>query len=586
MSEETQDKRDWPVIPLLVLAALLIVGLAVFGVLRGQKQPKLTDRTDGTGFPLTAEQRAVTFRAADLKFEVFPQREAIKGLATLTFDVRSPIRKLQLDLDSNYRISAITLNGRPLDQGAWSNPEGMLTVNLPAEARAGETLKLAIAYGGKPHVAARAPWDGGFVWSRTPQGDPWVATAVQGEGCDLFWPCIDHSLVEVGTVDMHVTVPKGLFAAANGRLVGTTSGEDGRPTYHWRARNPNNYAIALNIAPYKELKAPYRSRYGNTIPMHYWYLPGDEKHAAALFGEFPWNLRFYEDMIGPYPFGDEKLAAVNTPHLGMEHQTINAYGNAYKPSAEGFDWLFNHELAHEWFGNQLTNRDWDDMWLHEGFGAYMQPLYARWRDGEAAYLTAMFKQRQTIRNKFPIISGKPKLEHEVYDDKIGPGGDIYVKGSWVLHTLRGLIGDEPFFRATRRLVYGRPDPAPGNFAPRYGTTDEFQRIVSEEAGRDMRWFFDVYLRSAKLPRLDSKRVGNRLDLQWMTPRGLPFPMPVELLVDGQPQTVAMTGGRGTVTLPSASAHVVIDPNARILRQSDSMDRFRDWTAAQAAKKTS
>ena len=212
--------------------------------------------------------------------------------------------------------------------------------------------------------------------------------------------------------------------------------------------------------------------------MHFWHLPGNEDKAKALFTEFAPTLDFFERIIGPYPFADEKVAAVETPHLGMEHQTINAYGNEYKPAQEGYDWLFSHEFAHEWFGNQLTNRDWDDMWLHEGIGSYMQPLYIRERQGEQAYHAMLWKQRAGLLNNFPIVSGKPRLEHEVYNPETGPGGDIYTKGSLIMHTLRGLIGDEPFFRSVRRLVYGRPDPAPGNFEPRFGTTDEFQAIAS------------------------------------------------------------------------------------------------------------
>ncbi|MDP9163968.1 MAG: M1 family peptidase, partial [Pseudomonadota bacterium] len=287
----------------------------------------------------------------------------------------------------------------------------------------------------------------------------------------------------------------------------------------------------------------------------------------------------------PYPFGAEKVGVVETPHLGMEHQTINAYGNAYKQAPEGFDWLFQHEFSHEWFGNQLTNRDWDDMWLHEGFGTYMQPLYAEWRGGRMAYDAWLWKIRGTIMNRHAIVTGTHRTEEQVYDKTTGPGLDIYNKGAWILHSLRGLIGDEAFFRSVRRLVYGRPDPAPGNFAPRFGSTDEFVAIASQESKRDLSWFFDVYLRHARLPLLDQHRAGGTLSLQWRTPGGLPFPMPVEVSVDGQLQTLAMSGGKGQLTLPSPQAHVIIDPNAKILRQSDDMDRFRDWTEADKARTT-
>jgi len=112
-------------------------------------------------------------------------------------------------------------------------------------------------------------------------------------------------------------------------------------------------------------------------------------------------MDFYESTVGPYPFGDEKMGVVETPHLGMEHQTINAYGNGYKIDGRGFDWLLHHELSHEWFGNQLTNVNADDMWLHEGLGSYMQPLYDRWLNGDRYMQVSLAGQRRGLRNGFP-----------------------------------------------------------------------------------------------------------------------------------------------------------------------------------------
>ena len=566
-------------LPLMALiAALASPALAV-----EPGQPPLTERTAETGLPLTLEQQSVDFTQADLSWRIDPETQSITGDATLTLKVEKPIRTIQFDLDRNLPVSAIDVDGKPRPASAWNNPEGQLTIRLPRNYRAGEELKLRIRYGGTPHVAVRAPWDGGFVWSETPSGAPWIATAVQGEGCDLFWPCFDSSEIEIDTVDLHITVPQGLAAPSNGLFIGKQDNADGTVTWNWRAQHPNNYAIALNIAPYESIGADYRSRFGNVIPMTYWFLPGEEAQAKELFSEFAPTLDFFESTIGPYPFGDEKMGVVETPHLGMEHQTINAYGNGYKKSAEGYDWLFHHEFSHEWFGNQLTNENWDDMWLHEGLGSYMQPLYLRWRGGEMPYMAALAKQRAQIKNRFPLVSGQPRTEDQVYNDADGPGLDIYVKGSWVAHSLRELIGDEAFFRTLRREVYGRPDPAQGNFEPRFGSSTEFQRIASDEAGRDLGWFFDIYLRRAELPKLVTSRNGATLNLVWQTPNDLPFPMPVEIWADGMPLTVDMEGNRGSVELPSPDAHVVLDPHAKILRQSDDIDAFQAWQAAQTAE---
>jgi aminopeptidase N len=578
---EPKRRRDWQPWAAILLFILVFGLIALLG---RERKDELGERTAGSGGPLTAEQQSVDFQAADLTFEVFPNKRAIKGRSILTLKVLKPIQRIQFDLDRKLPISAITADGQPVDKSRWSNPDGRAIVELGRTYNAGETLKLGVDYGGRPHVAKRAPWDGGFVWAHTPAGQPWIATAVEGEGCDLFWPCFDNSLVEIGTVDLHIIVPKGLVAPSNGRLMGVHDTADGRTRYDWRAKHPNNYAIALNIAPYKQISGSYRSRFGNVIPLDYWYLPGEDAQARELFAEFAPTLDFFEANIGPYPFGDEKVGVVETPHLGMEHQTINAYGNAYKKAPEGFDWLFQHEFSHEWFGNQLTNRDWDDMWLHEGFGTYMQPFYAQWRGGQIPYDAGLWKLRSQIRNAYPIVSGRHKLEDEVYDNETGPGLDIYYKAALILHTLRSVMGDEPFFTAIRREVYGRPDPKPGNFQPRYASTDDYVAIVDQVTGRKLDWFFDVYLRDAALPRLDEQRDGDTLKLRWVTEHGKPFPMPIEVQVGDTVHTLPMRGGSGQLQVPAGSL-LIVDPRSKVLREMPHVEAYQQWMKQQRAARS-
>lgn len=540
---------------------------------------RLTAFTADSGAPRTAEQMAVTFESADLQLRVNPRRKAIEGNAALTFRAQSAVDRIVVELDRNLRVRSIEVDGVPLASGAWSNPEGRLSIPLPKALSAGDETTVRIRYGGKPHRAKRAPWDGGFVWAKTPTGQPWIATAVQGEGCDLFWPCIDHPLGEPKRVDLHITVPAPLVAASNGIAIGMDE-KDGWRTYHWRTRDPNTYAIALNIAPYALMSGEYESRFGNTIPLRFYYLPGNEAKAKELFAEFAPMLDFFESTIGPYPFADEKMAIVETPHLGMEHQTINAYGNKFAKAPEGYDWLLQHEFAHEWFGNQMTNADWDDMWLHEGFGSYMQPLYAQALHGDRVYFALLHRARAGIRNQAALVSGKPRTEEAVYrNDRGGPGGDIYAKGSYILHALRGLIGDDAFFESVRRLVYGTADPRPGNFTPRYRSTREFVQIVNDVTGRDYGWFFDVYVFDAKLPELQSTRDASGLTLVWKTANDRPFPMPVEVRVGDRIETLPMIDGRGHIAL-RAGATFTIDPRSKLFRDEPHIDAYQKYEAQQ------
>jgi len=230
----------------------------------------------------------------------------------------------------------------------------------------------------------------------------------------------------------------------------------------------------------------------------------------------------------------------------------------------------------------MTNADWDDMWLHEAFASYMQPLYSQSINGDMGYYAWLNKLRLTLRDRFPIVSGSSKTEEQVYDDERGPGLDIYNKGALMLHSLRALIGDEKFFVCLRTLVYGTPDPKPGNFAPHYASAHDFVEIVNKVSGRDLGWFFNVYLYQAALPALDEQRQGHTLSLRWRTPHDLPFPMPVEVQVDGKLHVLPMTHGEGTLDVPS-DALVIVDPHSKLLRDLPQVTEFQQWQKQQKAK---
>ncbi|MBO9708454.1 MAG: M1 family metallopeptidase [Caulobacter sp.] len=569
-----------------VAAFCAVSVLALAGVTHaaesGAKPSTTTALTLGTGGQMPAEEAAVTIEHVDLKLKVIPDRKAIEGDATLTLRAKSALPRIVLDLDRDLKVSSLTVDGKARP---WTNPEGRMTITLPAPIKAGGKAVVQIKYAGQPHEAERAPWDGGFVWKTAPTGEPWIASAVQGDGCDLFWPCIDFPTGEPLLVDFSITVPAPLSAPAGGVLVDVTE-KDGWRTFHWRQKQPDTYAIAVNVGPYEKLSDTYKSRFGDSFPIEYWYLKSDDPaKAKALFAEFPMTLDFFEQMIGPYPFRSEKLGVVETPHLGMEHQTMNAYGNGYAKDVYGYDWLFQHELSHEWFGNQVTNVDWDDMWIHEGLGSYMQPLMSQWLHGDMEYMSRLNDMRAKSNNRFPIVAGRVMSEDDVYKDEAGPGIDIYYKGANVMHTLRALIGDEAFFKAVRILVYGRPDPKPGNFAPRYADTKEFIKIVNDVTGNDYQWFFDAYFYQAKLPELVETRDGQDLALSWKTPSGKPFPMPVEVKVGDKIVTVPMTGGAGRVAVGDA-VPVILDPGSKILRRQPYLEEYQAWKKAkdEAARK--
>ena len=560
--------------PIIFAACLLLSACAT--------QTPLTARTEASGAERPPEQLALVFEHADLGLRIEPASKTIRGDATLTFTATAPLSRVLLDLDNHFTIDAISSDGQALANTAWSDPDGRLSIQLPRPLAAGEKVSIRVQYHGAPHVAKKAPWDGGFVWATTPDGAPWVASAVQGEGCDLFWPCIDHPQGRAKLVDQHITVPEPLVAAGAGVALGMEE-KDGWRTWHWRAKNPSTYGISINVGPYKLLAEDYKSRYGNTIPLRFWYLPSSEVKARELMKEFPLILDFFESTIGPYPFADEKMGVVETPYKGMEHQTINAYGNEYARTMYGYDDLLQHEFAHEYFGNQVTNANWDDMWIHEGLGSYMQPLYMQDLRGDQEYYASLMRMRSSIVNKAPLVSGTPRTEEDVYDQKRGgPGQDIYVKGALVMHALRALIGDQAFFRAVREEVYGTNTPQPGRLQPRYGSTREFIQFVNQASGQDLGWFFDVYMYQKDLPELVATPVGGTLTLRWKVPGDKPFPMPVEVRVGERIETVAMKDGVGSLNLSAGSTYT-IDPHSKLLRRLEHIEVFQEYEKSKRKK---
>lgn len=529
-----------------------------------------------SGGPIRPEQAAFDVTFYEISLEVVPESRSIRGSVLTAAQAVTPLSRMVLNLDTLLTVDGVTdgTSGAALD---WDRDGGDILIELGREYQPGSDVSVRVAYGGQPRVAPQAPWDGGFVWARTSDGSPWIATAVQGEGPDVWWPAKDHVSDKPDSLSLNITVPEGLVVATNGRVRGVTNNPDGSQTYHNHVSTPvSAYNIALNIAPYEVLESTLASVSGEDVPVTFYALPRDVEKARELLPEVVDHLEFFESYLGPYPFRADGYKVAQTPHLGMEHQTVIAYGANYDNGSMtggrdwGFDALHHHELAHEWWGNLVTNADWRDMWVHEGFGTYMQALYAEELGGADLYQAYMLDQRGYIANETPVAPRQSRTSGQIYFDA---GGDIYSKGAWILHSLRWLMGDEPFFTALRRMAY--PDPAMESVTTgeqaRFSSTDEIQEIAEEYAGTDLDWFFEMYLRQPDLPVLRAERSRTGVTFVWETPDGLPFPMPIEVEVDGRSVRLPMENGRGEVRADE-EATVIVDPDNWVLRANQSARR--------------
>lgn len=552
--------------------------------------PARSKITLNSSLPMSAGLKSYDVAHYELRNEIMPKEKAIAGSLAVAFRATTDLSVLELDFDGLFDIASVSDAGGPLK---YTRDDAKLYIELRSVVAKNNEHTVTIAYSGQPHEAVRPPWGGGFVWEQTPSGKPWVSTAIQGEGCDLWFPCKDHPQGEPETMDSYFTVDAGLTATSNGILMNVEEHDDGRRTFHWRTRVPTNtYGIAVNVAPYVLIEGTYESSNGTVIPVKFWAIEEHEEQARNLFDtEFMRVIEFFERKLGPYPWGQEKLGVTETSHLGMEHQTINAYGNEFKRGDFGFDWLFHHELAHEWFGNVMTHRTVSDMWLHEGTGAFMQPEYTREVLGEAAFNAAMLSTYRGIKGCNAIAPREEFSADELYFEARvegdqggrGPAGDIYAKGSWVLHSLRTLIGEDEFWRAIKILIYDtdQPELLPAPIEARLRSTEDFKNIASSVAGEDLGWFFEVYTRRGPLPEILVTNTDDGVVLQWQTPDNLDFPMPVPVRVDGEMRRVEFVNNRALIEGVSGD-DILIDPYMEILRKLSILPTCEERLAEDAA----
>ena len=531
-------------------------------------------RPTDTGGPLAFEQAVYDVQSYDVTLNVDPKTKSITGTTIMKAKIVIPTNVIRLDLDTPFTVASVDKETGCCYK--FERSEGKIWVHFPMTKQVGEEFTTVIKYSGKPRVAPNPPWIGGFMWKQTPSGADWISVALQNDGADLLFPCKDHPSDKPAMAAMHITVPDPLIANGPGKFEGAKKIGDGTSTFNWRMTNPiANYSIVFNAAPYKIVNDKYKSISGETMPIVFYVIPEDEPKAASLIAEQKKYLAYFEKYLGPFPFRSQKVGIAETPHLGMEHSTNIAYGNQFRYNADGTDWLLLHEFGHEYWANLVTASDWRDFWIHEGFQSYMDSLYQEHLHGKEAYFKSMQGRVKGVRNMQPVAPRDAKIAYQVYmaePDYLKSDGDIYGKGALVLHALRYLIGDDAFFRSLRRMAY--PTKAMEKLTDgrqeRLVNTDDFLTIVEAESKMDLDWFFELYLRQPKLPKLKfdvvkaaDSATQKTLVLSWDTPNDMPFPMPIDVVIDGKTQRVEIKNGR--VSVPFTGETPVVDPNGWVLK---------------------
>ena len=400
---------------------------------------------------------------------------------------------MQIDLQRPMEINSINWDNKEL---TYKREGNVYHVKFPTSLQINKSESININFSGSPKIAVNPPWDGGWIFQKDKLGRPWMSVACQGLGASVWFPCKDHQSDEPDQgARINITVPDTLVAVSNGRLLDKKSNGPGTLTYQWSVVNPiNSYNIIPYIGKYVHWKEDYAGEKG-TLPCEYWVLDYELEKAKSQFSQVPIMLKNFEYWFGPYPFYEDGYKLVQSPHLGMEHQSAVAYGNGFKNGYLGrdlsgtgwgtkWDFIIVHESGHEWFGNNITTKDIADMWVHEGFTNYSETLFTTSEYGKEAGNDYVIGTRKLIANDNPII-GPFGVNHE-------GSGDMYYKGGNLLHMIRSAINDDEKFRQILRGLNKKWYHSTVN-------SKDVEAYISIQSGIDFSSVFDQYLRTTQIP---------------------------------------------------------------------------------------
>ena len=425
------------------------------------------------------------------------ETKSIVGQVIWTAKVVKPTNHIQIDLQQPLIIDSILYKLPNADAKSltFSRNNNIALVNFNEKLNINTQFKLLIYYHGVPREAVRPPWDGGWIWKKDINGKPWMSVACQGLGASVWYPCKDHQSDEPDQgANLTMNVPDTLMAIGNGRLIKKYN-DNQLTSYTWEVKNPiNNYNIIPYIGDYMGWSENYNGLKGN-LDLHYWVLKQDSTKAKIQFKQVLEMLKAFEYWMGPYPFYEDGYQLVQSPHLGMEHQSAVAYGNKFGNGYLGrdlsgsgwglkWDYIIVHESGHEWFANNITTNDIADMWVHEGFTDYTETLMTEYYYGVEAGNDYNFGLRKSIQNNKPLIA------HYGVNEE-GPG-DMYNKGANIIHTLRHSLDNDSLFRQILINLNKQ-------FYHKTVNSVDVENFISTSAGFNFNKFFDQYLRTTQIP---------------------------------------------------------------------------------------
>ena len=464
----------------------------------------------------------VSFYDINIDFDI--NNKSLDGFVTIKAESKSDINQLQVDLAENLNIKSIIFQNKEV---TFKREYDAVLIKFPETIRKNNFFEFTINYEGVPQNADNPPWAGGFTWSKDKDNRDWIAVSCEGEGARIWWPNKDHITAEGDSVKMTYTVPSNLVAVGNGKLRSVKNiGE--KTSYEWFVSNPiNNYNISVQIGNYVAVQDTF-IKDNQTHFMNHYVLDYNKELASNFFPQSKEVIRFYEKYFGDYQWYEDGYKLVEVPYLGMEHQSAVTYGNGFSmyngvrskswPMYGVIDPLIIHETGHEWFGNSVTALDPTHIWIHEGLQVYSESIYFedKFNSYEVGvhYLNTI---KNRIVNEIPIVGNENENHWALH-------GDTYMKGAWVMHTLRSVINnDEIWFKILKEFMVEN--------AKGFANTRDFFNKVKENTGEDYWYFAEQYFYSPNQPVLEYYQDENNYHYRWINVNDN-FIMPIDLLVNG------------------------------------------------------
>ncbi len=501
------------------------------------------------GGKLRPLQAIMDIRHNTLALDVDIKNQSIDGYMETDLILSKSTDTLLFDLVHLLRVHAIEV-----DKGKAEfvqTGDSIFVLNKAGFNAGKHTVR--ISYGGKPPVAVRPPWTGGFTWTTDKAGNPWVAISVQLQGAKMYYPCKDHPSDEPNEgVDMFITIPRGLSVAGPGLLQSVKNVANNKAVWHWKTNYTiSNYCVVFDIAKYKVYTRPYTTVEGHQVPIQFYVLEVDSAQAREVLNIRARDTRILEKYFGEYPWYKEKIGIAEVPNSGMEHQTMITYGgeNFNYKKYPGFNYSPNlfHEFTHEWWANKVTNKDWAHMWIQEGITTYAEALFFKETLGDAAYDSVMVSQHAGIRSQKPVVQAEELDMANVYN------GDVYSKGSFFMHTLRHVIGDSVFFPALKKFVTDVKFPY-----DRFFTTKDMQVYFNTVSGKNLDALFDFYLRTTNT--MDFELKQNRPDTWTLSIKNSPMDLPVDIQTSAGIIKTNIAANKSTPFRIISKTQPIVDPH--------------------------